>query len=86
MKIECFGVLPELGVNTRTALMPGTSLIFGYSLIVLSDVLRTGDQIDRVVNSSQIGGGAIPKPDRTLPCRSKWSFERVPGVHFHLFG
>lgn len=57
-----FGVLPELGLNTRTALWTGTSLIFGYNLIVLNDVLRTGNQIDRVVNTSQIGGGALQGP------------------------
>jgi hypothetical protein len=57
-----FGLLPELGVNTRTALWSGTSLIFGYNLIVLNDVLRTGDQIDRVVNTSQIGGGTLQGP------------------------
>jgi len=57
-----FGVLPEFGINTRTAVWQGTSLIFGYNLIVLNDVLRTGDQIDRVVNISQIGGGALQGP------------------------
>jgi hypothetical protein len=40
----------------------------GYTLIVLNDVLRSGNQIDRVVNTSQIGGqplegAALPAPN-----------------------
>ena len=54
-----FGVLPEFGLNTTVALTQNTSFIFGYSLIVLNDVLRTGSQIDRVVNTSQIGGDPL---------------------------
>ncbi len=59
-----FGVLPEFGLNTTVALTQNTSFIFGYSLIVLNDVLRTGSQIDRVVNTSQIGGDPLVGPAR----------------------
>jgi Putative beta barrel porin-7 (BBP7) len=50
-----FGVLPEFGLNTTISLTPDLSLLCGYTLVVLSDVLRSGSQIDRVVNTSQIG-------------------------------
>jgi hypothetical protein len=59
-----FGVLPEFGLNTTVALTQNTSFIFGYTLIVLNDVLRTGSQIDRVVNTSQIGGDPLVGPAR----------------------
>jgi hypothetical protein len=60
-----FGVLPELGLNTSIALTPDVNFLFGYSLIVLNDVLRTGNQIDRVINTSQIGDDPLvgdPRP------------------------
>jgi hypothetical protein len=46
-----FGVLPELGVNTRTAIWNRTSLIFGYNLIVLNDVLPPGCEDPAVVSN-----------------------------------
>jgi hypothetical protein len=60
-----FGVLPELGLNTAIAITPNLSFVCGYTLIILNDVLRTGDQIDRVINTSQIGGDPLvgqPRP------------------------
>jgi hypothetical protein len=59
-----FGVLPEFGLNTTWAMSPNTTLVFGYTLIAFNDVLRTGDQIDRVVNTSQIGGRQLVGPAR----------------------
>ncbi len=60
-----FGVLPEIGLNTSIALTQDVTFLFGYSLIVLNDVLRTGNQIDRVINTSQIGDDPLvgaPRP------------------------
>jgi len=62
---QLFGFLPELGVNTKIALAPNVSFVGGYSLLIVNDVLRTGDQIDGVVNTSQIGGRPLagaPRP------------------------
>jgi hypothetical protein len=50
------GFLPELDLNTTVLLTPRLSLVGGYTLVVLNDVLRSGRQIDRVVNISQLGG------------------------------
>jgi Putative beta barrel porin-7 (BBP7) len=61
---SAFGVLPELGLNMTFALTPDVSLLTGYSLIVFNDVLRTGRQIDRAVNTSQIGGDPLIGPAR----------------------
>lgn len=60
-----FGVLPEFNLNTTVALTPNLSFVCGYTLVILNDVLRTGDQIDRVINTSQIGGDPLvgaPRP------------------------
>lgn len=60
-----FGVVPEFGLNLTYSLSPDFSLLCGYTLIVFSDVLRSGGAIDRVVNPSQIGGDPLvgaPRP------------------------
>jgi hypothetical protein len=59
-----FGVLPELNLNMTVLISPRVTFLTGYTLIVLNDVLRTGDQIDRVVNPSQLGGQPLQGPPR----------------------
>lgn len=54
-----FAALPEFGMNLKYEATDHVSLTFGYSLVMLNDVARTGEQIDRVVNSSQFSGGAL---------------------------
>jgi hypothetical protein len=80
---KAFGVLPEFGLNTNVALTPNTSFVFGYSLIVLNDVLRTGSQIDRVVNTSQIGGDPLIGPARPAFHFNHSNFV-IQGVNFGL--
>lgn len=61
-----FGLLPELGLSLAYQLTPNLSVSAGYSLLYLTRALRTGDQIDSAVDTSQIGGnpvvGAHPIP------------------------
>jgi hypothetical protein len=57
-----FAVLPELNINGTLNITPRTTLIVGYTLIVLNDVLRSGNQIDRSVNTSQFGGDPLNGP------------------------
>ncbi len=59
-----FGVLPEFAANLTVALTPDISLLFGYTIVVLTDALRTGHVIDNVVNVSQIGGDPLMGPAR----------------------
>lgn len=49
-----FAVLPELDINLHYHLTERCSLTLGYTLLCLNRVLRTGDQIDTAVNSSQL--------------------------------
>lgn len=55
-----FAFLPELGVNLGYCITPSLSLRAGYSLLWLTDALRTGDQIDSAIGDS--GTGADPHP------------------------
>lgn len=45
-----FGVLPELGVNLQYHVTEQFSLTLGYTLVCFSRLLRTGDQIDTVID------------------------------------
>lgn len=47
-----FAFLPELGANVGYCVTPSLSLRAGYSLMWLTDALRTGDQIDLAVGAS----------------------------------
>jgi hypothetical protein len=62
-----FAVLPEFGVNLRMALTNSATLSVGYTLLMLNGVARTGEQIDPVINSDQIGGGAFMGDARPSP-------------------
>jgi hypothetical protein len=59
-----FAVLPEFGINGTVLLTSRLSLVCGYSLILLNDVARTGGQIDRTVNTSQVGNRPLDGPAR----------------------
>ncbi|HPM82430.1 MAG TPA: BBP7 family outer membrane beta-barrel protein [Candidatus Anammoximicrobium sp.] len=54
-----FAFVPELGVNLGYCVTPSLSLRAGYSLLWLTDALRTGDQIHSVVGDSG-GPGGVP--------------------------
>jgi hypothetical protein len=59
-----FAAAPELGVNLGCALTARLRLLVGYDVLYLSNVVRPGDQIDRVLDVTQIPnanlGGARP--------------------------
>lgn len=53
-----FAALPEFGIHATYRWSDCLSFRFGYSLVMLTDVARTGEQIDSVVDSSQLPGGS----------------------------
>jgi hypothetical protein len=54
-----FGFIPELTLNLRYHATPNCSFHVGYSLILWSDVVTSGRQIDTGVNPSQFFGGGL---------------------------
>lgn len=54
-----FAALPEFGVNINYCLTDRVSLVGGYTLLMLTDVSRTGEQIDLSVNPTQINNGVL---------------------------
>ncbi len=57
-----FAVLPEANVGFGFQLCRGVSFTAGYTFFYLSNVMRPGDQIDRVINPTQGPGftGVVP--------------------------
>jgi len=63
---------PQLGVNVGYQLTDNVRAFVGYTFLYWNDVLRPGDQIDRVVNTTQspvnlIGNGLLVGPARPAP-------------------
>ncbi len=81
-----FAVLPEVGLNVGYQLTDGIRVYTGYNFLYLSNVVRPGDQIDRVLNPTQVpvsgGTGAlVGAPDRPLI-----STKRITGLKESTLG
>lgn len=66
---EEFVAIPEFGANFGWHITECIDVNVGYTLIVFSNVVRPGEAIDQVVNTSQIGGPL------TGPARPSFEFE-----------
>jgi len=76
-------VLPEFGIRLRRRISHSFILSAGYTVIVLDDVVRTGDQLDLTVNPAQLGGGSLvgePRPAVLMKGSLLW----VHGLHVGL--
>ena len=63
-----FAFLPELGVNVGYCVTRSLSLRAGYSLLWLSDALRTGDQVDLDIGQGASGMHPQATMDTTSVC------------------
>lgn len=54
-----FAALPEFGINVKYEPRRNVAIQAGYTLLLLNDVSRSGELIDRVVNATQLNGGAL---------------------------
>ncbi len=69
-----FSIVPEIGIRLRRRVSHTFVFTLGYTLILVDHVARVGEQIDTLVNPTQMGGnplvGAarphVPMTDRTL--------------------
>jgi len=63
-----FSTVPELTVRLRRQISRQLVLTVGYSLVVVDHAVRSGDQLDLVVNPTQFNGGPLSGPARpTVP-------------------
>ena len=61
---DVFSIMPEAGVTLSYCISEGVLFSFGYTLMYWNHVALAGDQVDRVVNTTQLGGGALVGPAR----------------------
>jgi hypothetical protein len=61
-----FAVVPEAEVRAGYQFGPHLRVSVGYDFLLLSNVLRPGDQIDPAINTSQLGGAAPTGPARPV--------------------
>jgi len=82
-----FSVVPEFTANVGYRITPNLRLYVGYNFLYWSNVVRSGDQIDRVVDVAQVpnppaGVVASPNP-RPLPTFQQSDFW-AHGIQFGL--
>lgn len=78
-----FSAVGELGVSSELQLTCNCRLTFGYTFIYWSNVARVADQIDTVVNPTQMPPGALhglPRPRYNLVTSDFWA----QGLNFGL--
>lgn len=75
---EHFAFLPELGMKLGYAVRPHVQLTVGYTLLVWSDVMLSGEQIDPTINLS----GAGPRPLPTNKHSAYWMQSVDLGLNF----
>lgn len=74
---EAFAVVPELQFNVGYAFTRAIRVFAGYSFLYWSNVVRPGEQIDRVVNPTQVpvfGGLGLVGPARPVPLFQQTDF------------
>ncbi|MCI0680770.1 MAG: BBP7 family outer membrane beta-barrel protein [Gemmataceae bacterium] len=59
-----FAVVPELTINLGYQICPRARAFVGYTLLYWSEVARPGQQIDRVINTTQFPPGNLTGPAR----------------------
>ncbi len=84
-----FAVLPEAGVDLGYQLTDHLRVSTGYDFLYLSDVVRPGDQIDRVLNPTQVpalggAGGLVgaPRPAFAFHETDYWAQGLHVGLEF----
>lgn len=63
---DLFSVVPELTINLGYQITPGLRAYVGYNLLYWPNVIRPGDQIDRVVDLTNVPNNTIPVPPSGL--------------------
>ena len=62
-----FSVAPELQFDTSYRLTKRWSLLAGYNVLFWNNVVRPGDQVDSVINTTQQAGGTLVGDPRPAP-------------------
>ncbi len=80
---QSFAALPEFNVKVGRIVGKRLSLNLGYTFMLIPEVYRASEQIDLVVNQSQIGGNTLvgaARPAVSLTKRDMW----IQGISYGL--
>jgi hypothetical protein len=66
---SAFSVVPEFGLKVNYRLTEHVQAYAGYDLLYWNNVMRAGDQVDRVVNLAQVPVAGSPTPGIGSPAR-----------------
>jgi len=85
-----FAALPQLGANLRWQVSDHLEVTCGYSWLLLTSALQTGDQIDRTVDPSQLSplldvpGNPAPaeRPENPFRQTAFWAHGVNVGIQF----
>ncbi|HZU39341.1 MAG TPA: BBP7 family outer membrane beta-barrel protein [Gemmataceae bacterium] len=80
---DAFAVVPQIQAKLGWNATNWLRTTIGYDFLYWSDVIRPGDQIDRVVNPTQAFGGTLVGPARPMPLFNHTGFI-AHGVSFGL--
>lgn len=58
-KSSTFVISPEFRLTAHRRITKSVSAAFGYTVLVMPEVWRAGNNVDPVVNTSQVGGGVL---------------------------
>lgn len=85
-----FAIVPELDLNLAYAITPHLSARIGYTFIYWSNVLRPGDQVNRVVSTNLVpsdptyGQAGPNQPQYEFATSSYWAQGLNLGLDFHF--
>lgn len=83
-----FAVIPEIGINVGYNICRGVKVYVGYTFLYWSDVVRPGDQINRVVNPTLVPASQTYAKGPAAPAEPSFTFQRTDfwaqGVNFGL--
>lgn len=80
-----FTIVPEAAARVQYSLYNNFRVFAGYRLLYITEVLRPGDQIDRVINETQFNGGALTggsRPTVNFQSGSAWLQGVDAGIEF----
>lgn len=80
-----FAVLPEFNAKVGYQLTDRLRATFGYTFLYMSNVVRPGDQIERIIDTAQIPNANAPTPTTVFP---RFAFDNTDywaqGLNFGL--
>jgi hypothetical protein len=80
-----FTIIPEAAARIQYSVYNNFRIFAGYRMLYINEVLRPGEQIDRVVNESQFNGGTLngaARPGVNFASGSAWLQGVDAGIEF----